>query len=347
MGRGERTRLELFSQPNCWASTIESVKMQAQELSDFLCVGKYHSAVFTGCGSTYYLALAAAEVFQHLLKLPARGLPASEIWLSPSSTCSDVRTLLIAVGRSGMTTETVRACQTWRAAQGDLLTLSCYPGTPVTALGKLNLLFPSAQEKSVVQTRAFTSLYLAATAIVMLWAGRDDLLSELLRLPAICRGLLDQSADRVRAVAGDMNLDRFYFLGSGPRYGLACELSLKMKEMSLTHCEPFHFMEFRHGPKSMVTPSTCIVALVSESNRSHETPVLDEMRALGARVFTMGENEIDVSFHSGLGEWARNVLYLPIGQLLAFERALFCGLDPDQPRHLKAVVELNAAQGAT
>ena len=64
-----------------------------------------------------------------------------------------------------------------------------------------------------------------------------------------------------QSIGADLDLDRFYFLGSGPRYGLACELSLKMKEMSLTHSEPFHFMEFRHGPMSMVTESTVIVGL--------------------------------------------------------------------------------------
>jgi glucosamine--fructose-6-phosphate aminotransferase (isomerizing) len=35
-----------------------------------------------------------------------------------------------------------------------------------------------------------------------------------------------------------------------------------MKEMSLSHSEPFHFMEFRHGPMSMVTDTTAIVGLV-------------------------------------------------------------------------------------
>ena len=61
---------------------------------------------------------------------------------------------------------------------------------------------------------------------------------------------------------GDLTLDRFYFLGSGPRYGLACEVNLKMKEMTLTHSEPFHFLEFRHGPKSMVCESALVAGLL-------------------------------------------------------------------------------------
>ena len=136
--------------------------------------------------------------------------------------------------------------------------------------------------------------------------------------------------------------DRFYFLGSGPRYGLACELSLKMKEMSLSHSEPFRFMEFRHGPKSMVNEHTLIVGLVSETNRAHETLVLNEIRSLGARVVTMAEAEADIVFNSQAHEAMRDVLYLPFGQMLAFYRSLSKGLDPERPHNLEAVVKLDA-----
>jgi fructoselysine-6-P-deglycase FrlB-like protein len=36
------------------------------------------------------------------------------------------------------------------------------------------------------------------------------------------------------------------------------------------------------------------------------------------------------------------LLYLPFGQLLAFERAISGGHDPDRPRHLDTVVRLDA-----
>lgn len=346
MRPAEQTRQELFSQPEAWTETIECVMTRADNVREFFNAGRYGAIYLTGCGSTFYAATAAADIFQSLLQMPARGLPASEIWLSPSLPPSDETSLLIAVGRSGETTETVQACNRWREAGRDVLTLSCYPGAALSQLDSLNLLFPAGQEKSIVQTRAFTSLYLATTMIAMLWSGRDDLLKDVARLPDAGRRLLDEYKGQARAEASNPHLDRFYFLGSGPRYGLASELSLKLKEMSLSHCEPFHFMEFRHGPKSMVTPTTLIVALVSQANRSEEAAVVDEMRALGARAITIGENECDIAFESGVSELARNVLYLPFGQLFALERALAFGLDPDWPRHLDSVVRLTQRNGA-
>ncbi len=136
-------------------------------------------------------------------------------------------------------------------------------------------------------------------------------------------------------------LDRFYWLGSGPRHGLACELSLKMKEMSLSHSEPFHFMEFRHGPKSMITPTALTIGLVSSLNGQKEQAVLQDIRAMGGKILDIGEAGAGMELGSGLEEAIRNVLYLPVGQVIAFERSISKGLDPDHPNNLDTVIKLN------
>ena len=114
-----------------------------------------------------------------------------------------------------------------------------------------------------------------------------------------------------------------------------------MKEMSLTHSEPFHFMEFRHGPKSMVTPQALVIGLRSTQNGPYETAVLEDVKALGGRVLDIAEDGLGVRFASGLDEAVRNVLYLPVGQLIAFERSLSKGLNPDCPTNLETVVKLS------
>ena len=255
--RGRHTFDEIMSQPEAWAQALKAVEASAQALRAL--VQGAGEVVFTGCGSTYYLALAAAALFQEMSGVQARGLPASEVWLYPRSGYHPEReTLLVAVSRSGTTTETLRAVESFKErSRGKVLTLSCYPESDLPGLGHLNLVFESGQERSVAQTRAFSVLYLATVALAALRAGRD--LGPLSRLPEAGRELLGSYAKLARGLGADAGLDRFYFLGSGPRYGLACELSLKMKEMSLSHSEPFHFLEFRHGPKSMVTETTLMV----------------------------------------------------------------------------------------
>lgn len=338
---GGYTREEIFSQPTAWQGVLDVLDAAADDVRALLTAGAFEQVVFTGCGSTYYLSLAAAAVLQRVANVPALGLPASEVWLNPTALPPAARTLLVAVSRSGETTETLRACEVFRRSErGAILTLSAYPGRPLTTLGDLNLIFPSIGEESVAQTRAFSGLYLATVALAALWQEDHGLWAELHQLPAALAPQLERYAAEMESLGADLTIDRFYFLGSGLRYGLACELSLKMKEMTLSHSEPFHCMEFRHGPKSMITPDALVVALVSGERRNDDLAVVEDMRALGARTLTLGSNETDVVFGGALNEIARSVLYLPFGQIVALGRSLAKGLNPDRPENLDAVVVL-------
>jgi glucosamine--fructose-6-phosphate aminotransferase (isomerizing) len=342
---GQHTHHEIFSQPAAWAATLATLREHADDLLELYQGGRYDAVAWTGCGSPYYAMLSVAALMQELGGAPASAVPASEIWLNRRAALpARQRALLVAASRSGSTTEVLRAVEAFRADGGDAVTLTSFGGRPLGALGTRNLTLAAGEEQSLAQTRAFTTLLLGATALAALWSGRDDLLAALAALPEACERLLASYAALARELGGDASLDRFYFLGSGPRYGLACELALKMKEMSLSHSEPFHVLEFRHGPQTMVTPGALVVALLSESSRAHEEAVVRDMRQLGGRVLTIGERDADVSFASGLPEAASGALYLPFGQLLAYERALSRGYNPDLPHNLSAVVTLDDAR---
>jgi len=340
-GAGFHTRQEIFSQPDAWQGVLAVMDAGADQLRGWLQTGDFTQVVFTGCGSTYYLSLAAAAVLQRVAGIPALGLPASEVWRNPTALPPARRTLLVAVSRSGETTETLRACETFRQRErGAILTLSCYPGRALTTLGDVNLVFPSIREESVAQTRAFSGLYLATVAVAALWADDAALGADLHKLPAALAPRLAHYAGALETLGADLTVDRFYFLGSGLRYGLACELSLKMKEMTLSHSEPFHCMEFRHGPKSMITPHTLVVALVSDERRQDDMAVVADMQTLGARTLILASDGGDVALGGDLHEIARSVLYLPFGQVVALGRSLAKGLNPDRPENLDAVVFL-------
>ncbi len=332
------TYREIISQPEAWQQALDNAS-----LLDLPAASEFDQVLFTGCGSTYYLSLAAAALYQELSGRPARAVPGGELLLNPLTVLAQdprLRTLLVAISRSGTTTETLCATQAFKeAGRGKVLVVSNYP-EKLSALGDWNLLISKGQEESVAQTRSFASMYLATAALAARMAGRPDLLESMARLPEIGRRLLSDHERNARRIGEDLQKDRFYFLGSGIRYGLACEVNLKMKEMTLTHSEPFHFLEFRHGPMSMAGEGAVVVGLLSEQNNSQERAVLEEMRALGAEVFSLGEAGADIAFHSSVPEAARAVLYLPVLQLLAFYRSLAKGLNPDRPKNLTAVVIL-------
>ncbi len=341
MDSGKHTYQEILSQPDAWAKALKTLDGYKPQIQSFFPGHSFEEVIFTGCGSTYYLSLSAAELFQRFTGTNTRGFPASEIWLNPTSFKHSGKGLLITVSRSGETSETIRACEKFKSENGgECITLSCYPGMPLTKMGDVNFILPSGQEKSVAQTRAFSTLHLASTYLACVVAGRDDLIADVQKIPEIGVKLILSCENLAKKLGQDDRFDRFYFLGSASRYGLACELNLKMKEMSLSFSEAFHFLEFRHGPKSMVTESTLVIGLLSEAQFEYEQAVLKEMKERGATIQSIGEAGTDVEFHSNLPEDLRNILYLPFGQMLAYERAIFKKLNPDKPNNLDAVVRL-------
>jgi glutamine---fructose-6-phosphate transaminase (isomerizing) len=337
---GRYTCSEITSQPEAWNEALDVVEKNKGELCDVI-NGDYEQVLFTGCGSTYYLSLAASALFQEMTGKISRAAPAGELLLNKKNTLTDGKTLLVAISRSGSTTETVRAVENFKAQKrGPVIAITNYGQEPLAGLADVGLVVEKGQEASVAQTRSFSSMYVAAAAMSLLAGNQEGVYQSMRRLPAVGERLISEYNSLAQIIGANLSLDRFYFLGSGIRYGLACEVNLKMKEMTLTHSEPFHFLEFRHGPMSMVTDTAAIIGLVSEENASHEQAVLNEMRTLGGHVLELGEKGGDVSFRSDLPEVARAVLYLPILQLMAYYRSLAKGLNPDKPNNLSAVVML-------
>src|SRR5262245_7178168 len=169
---GEFTREEIFSQPQVWAETLST--LDTQGLLNFSRQVSTKSVLFTGCGSTYYLSLSAAVIYQKLTGSHSCGMPASEIWLYPESAYSfSEKRLLAAVSRSGETTETVKAVEAFKDRDhGPVITFTCYPDSTLSKLGDFNIVLPAAREQSVAQTRAFSTLLLAVTAFAAASAGR-------------------------------------------------------------------------------------------------------------------------------------------------------------------------------
>jgi len=330
------TYREIKSQTEAWAQALDLIRTAQLPKAE-----NYDQVVFTGCGSTYYLSLASAALYQELTGRVARAIPGGELLLNTKTILANQNILLAAISRSGTTTETVKAVEKFKADKlGDVLVISNNDEV-LSQLANVNIVISKGQEESVAQTRSFASMYVAATGFAARMAGRNDLLDRMPSLPETGERIIHDFETAARQSGENLDFDRFYFLGSGIQYGLACEANLKMKEMTLTHSEPFHFLEFRHGPMSMVNQKAVVVGLVSESNFSHEKAVLNEMQALGGKTVALGEAGVDIAFHSRIPESVRGVLYLPIVQLMAFYRSLAKGLNPDRPNNLSAVIKLD------
>jgi len=338
---------EIMSQSSSWKATLDGASKQSVEFLEWIRKPR-PEVVFTGCGSTYYLSMVAASIWRTIVGVPTDAMPGSELWLYTDLAYLKPASLLVAISRSGETTETLKALLRYRASvKGDTLALTCYAGSEITHHVDQVQLTHLADERSVAQTRSFTSMLVLTQFLAGLTAEKQDYIESLQKLPGVCEKVLSTYEGLARELGNDLEMDQVILLGSGINYGIACEAMLKMKEMSLTSSQAFHFMEFRHGPKSIVTPNTLIIGLVNDLAQDQELKVLEEMKALGARILVLTDKperagfDFSVELHSGVPSISRAPLFLPVLQLIAYYRAKRKGLNPDQPKNLSSVVRLS------
>ena len=339
-GPGSATSAEIVSQPRHWSRAVEA-GVAATALQQRLTRG---STLYIGCGSTAHLARALA--FAHRQSLPtfAWAEAASEVWLAsdPQSPRADT---VVAISRSGETTETLEACRRASGLGSTLMAVTASPHSPLSDVCTESVIVDFASEESVVQTRSFTSMLLAGLAAQLTAAGRDAV--------AVFAGIGEMGEEVINAAPpvteqlADLSLESVFVLGSGLNAQLAPEAALKIKEMSATFAEGFPVLDFRHGPISLADRRTAALVLCGASV-VHELAVAADIEACGARVFTVGPDpRCSIDTPRGASQLSTAVACLVVAQLAGLRRGLAKGLDPDAPPGVDAHVELIPATGQT
>ena len=348
---GANSLAEILSQPQCWNSCLTSLSEHGTLSGVGQRFGKADRWLFIGCGSSYYVALAAAATMTSVTGRPAHAIPASELFLFPEPALANLDgSIPVLISRSGRTSEMLKAAELLRSRNIPALAITCAPEQPLAKLAEASICLPDADEKSTVMTRSFSSMLLALQALAGIIGEDSAFVGSLRRMPSSAANALATLPPRINRFVEAHRFSDYVCLGQGPFYGLACECALKITEMSVSYAQSFHTLEFRHGPKSIVSPETLLVFLLSETGYDAERDVLEEMKALGGTILAVANqadarvraaSDLLVELSLDVPELARLAPYLFAGQLLGLYTGLHKGFDPDSPRNLSRVVTLN------
>ncbi|MEV7723138.1 sugar isomerase [Streptomyces sp. NPDC087917] len=288
---------ELASQPESWERAAELAPVHRAVLPK-----PGERTAIIGCGTSYYMAQAAAALREEAGQGETDAFPASEF---PRHRTYD---RVVALTRSGTTTEVLDLLAALREAGTATTAVIGDPDTPVTTLAGEVVVLDFADERSVVQTR------FATTALTLLRAHVGA------HTPAVVADARIALAEPLPA--GLDGRGQFTFLGRGWSVGLAQEAALKMREASLSWAEAYPAMEYRHGPVSVTGPGSVTWSLGG-------TP-----EGIAEQVLATGADWVDGELDP-LAELVRV-------HRLAVAVAAHRGLDPDAPRNLTRSVILNA-----
>jgi glucosamine--fructose-6-phosphate aminotransferase (isomerizing) len=285
--------------------------------------------VFVGCGTSYNLALSLAAL-ANASGRPAIAVPGAE-WLDgprnfwPRWQMAHV----VALSRSGETTETIAAAKASRAAGGYVTGITMEKGS---ALAK------NCDRALIAETHPAEGIVMTSSASLMLLLGIQMLGHKVpVELADAAHRLLKQFDRKLPALIA--NRSHFVFLGAGHLYGVGLEGALKLMEMSQIFTQAFHPLEYRHGPISLVDERTAVVMLHSADRREAEAKLVGELQEKGARVISFN-GPGDASFTIDCDPVLLGLACLPALQLLGERAAQARNIDTVAPRHLTKVVTL-------
>jgi glutamine---fructose-6-phosphate transaminase (isomerizing) len=354
---GHETRQEIFSQPETWVETARRFEQDGTLARTLQNLTKEGPWLFVACGSSYYLSRTIAAQWAQLFQTGCTAVPASELLFAPQEVMRRTGARQVAlVSRSGKTTEVLRAAE-WLKANASVQTLgvTCNEDSALEKACTYLLTLPWADEQSMVMTRSFTSILLLFERLGAKFMGNAELAGALDSLPEKTERWLAANADKIRAFGTNRRFADFVFLGQGAHYWLAQEAALKLTEMSSSYAQAYHTLEFRHGPKSIASEDTLITFLLSDDAAEEESPLVGEVKKLGAATFVVTNRatpalrrESDLLVELGLDEpeYVRLALTAIPAQLLGLAVGLRKGLNPDVPKNLTRAVVLGPKNDA-
>jgi glucosamine--fructose-6-phosphate aminotransferase (isomerizing) len=285
--------------------------------------------VFVGCGTSYNLALSLAAS-SNLAGRSAIAAPGGE-WLNRPGAFWPrwQKAHVVALSRSGETTETVAAAKASRAAGAFVTAVTVEPESALARNCDLLIEAATHPDEGIVMTVSASLMTLLGLQMI----GRE--------IPHSIVEAARRLAGHLDAALPDIVADRshFVFLGSGALYGIALEGALKLMEMSQIMTQAFHPLEYRHGPISLVDEKTAVVMLYSPDQKAEETTLVGELREKGAVVIGFGgpgDLALDVDCDAALA----GLCVLPALQILGERAAQSRNIDTIAPRHLTKVVKL-------
>ena len=348
---------EIMEQPQAVASAMrERVNFETRrvDLPDFPLspqeIADLDRVMLIGCGTS----LNAAQVGRHLVErysgLPAEAESASEFryrdpYIGP-------RTLVVSIGQSGETADTVAAMQMVKDKGGKLITICNSEGSQASRIADGTLYMRAGIEIGVASTKTFVAsltilnllaIFLGQSRGVLDTAKGQELVDGLAQAPRLLGDLVANGAVYQHLAQEYAQFDNFLFLGRGMNAPIATEGALKLKEISYIHAEGYPAGEMKHGPIALIDNAMATVALAPKDFLYDK--VVNNVKEVKARdgrvlaVLTEGDSQLsaDVDHALYIPEAPEHLIPLLITvplQMLAYHIALLRHRDVDQPRNL-------------
>lgn len=285
-----------------------------------------------GCGTSYNLALSLAAASNEA-GIRAIAVPGNEWLRRPQNYVPDWRkATVVALSRSGESTETVAAARRSRDEGLEVVGITCDAGSSLARIATTMLFAPTDPAEGIVMTTSASLMLLMGLSYV---GANVDVAAASVSAARLVAAIDRETDTLLRDVR------HIVYLGAGSAYGIAVEGGLKLQEMSQTFTQAYHPLEYRHGPISLADHGTLAVMLYGTDGADDEAALVRDIQACGARVLGLG-GPGDITLPLPETGGTRLLAMLPPLQMLGERMANARALDTSAPRNLTKIVRIGA-----
>ncbi len=337
------TKDEILIQPFVFKKIKENYENLVQSLKKAFEENDFSEIGLVGCGSSYYLAMGLAFNINRLSrgKITAKAYTGSEIAFGLTKVRAN--SILIGLSRSGVSTETIKALKKAKNESNAIIAcITCSPESRMMEEADYSSAINFIEERSIVMTQSFTSMAFLGTMLFhdLFIGNQSEYAADIIMAARI---IVDSMQNHFRDLYFE-NIDHYVFLGYYEYYAAAMEGLIKSSEMALTQVDVFPTLEYRHGPKAKVHKNTLAVILPNHITESEEEKIAKEIELLDGKVFIVSskieasKQHINYPYNrNDFSDWFIRVMPL---QWLGYKKAVSSGLNPDSPKNLDRVVQL-------
>lgn len=344
-----KTEAEIMGQYQALARTYEYFMSKALEIKEFYARSRFPSLTFIGAGSGYCLCQSGELSAKMRLGIPANSIPAGDLMLNLPHYEKMIRnTLLIALSRSGTTTELVLAVKNAKERYSvPCISICATQNSDMSRLADLNLEIPWAFDESVCQTRTVTNFYAANLLLVGILGNDLTLLNEVNDCINVGEDYIKEYTRCLKEVGRDERWERVVVLADSELQGIASEGALAFKEISRIPSNYYHVLDVRHGPMVLIDDKTLVIMACSPHGVHYQQALIGDIRNKGAQVVTVGMrsanlwgSDVHIAVHDYDNYGVMGIPFIFVCQAISYFKAIYRGVNPDIPEGLEPWIKL-------
>ena len=218
-------------------------------------------------------------------------------------------------------------------------------------------------EISVASTKSFTSMIIVISLIEMWFSQNLNInflnnnikINNLRYLTNTINHLIYDfnfinQVDTVKNFIINKNINNIFILGKNKLYPIACEGSLKIKEVCYIHCEAFSAGSLKHGPFALLDNTNLTLLLIDYKDKNNYENIKSTFHEISSRetnlfIITNSReviNELNLNDNQYILlyplDYYNEILFVITLQYLAYQISVEKNIDPDHPRNLAKTV---------